>query len=160
VRSQWVFCSAISKGSIQGLLNSVVTSLNARTASTDDDVGINPYLIPRAGVSSGSPWIEVDLPNGQTIRESVGGDHFTERLINILVANGGLAPAWQINTLQMQWQEDMEIKAQLQAVPKVNGNHYEINSMLRNRYDGHMPFSTSKSTQKQASNDAQWQQAA
>ncbi len=123
-------------------------------------VAINPYLIPRAGVSSGSAWIEVDLPNGQTIRESVSGENFTERLINILVANGGLAPAWQIETIKMQWQEDMEIKAELQAVPKVNGNHYEINSIPRNNYAGYMPISTSKSTQKQASNDALWQQAA
>ncbi|HCX81881.1 MAG TPA: hypothetical protein DHV01_09795 [Rhodoferax sp.] len=85
--------------SVQGLLNSIVQSINDQTPDTADNVAINPYLLPRVGFSqSGGAWIEMTTPDGGSYREMIQGENLAQRLFDILTENGGIAPAWQVQT--------------------------------------------------------------
>lgn len=85
--------------SVQGLLESIVQSINDRTADVSDNVAINPYLLPRVGFSqAGGAWIEMTTPDGGSYREMIQGENLAQRLFEILTENGGIAPAWQVQT--------------------------------------------------------------
>lgn len=85
--------------SVQGLLESIVQSINERTTDTSDNVAINPYLLPRVGFSqAGGAWIEMTTPDGGHYREMIQGQNLAQRLFDILTENGGIAPAWQVQT--------------------------------------------------------------
>ena len=71
--------------------------------------------MPRVGFSGGSTWIEVSLPDGNTVRENIHTETIATRLIELLDANGGLAPAWQVQTEQVRWQHAQEQVQELQA---------------------------------------------
>lgn len=109
--------------SVQALLESIVQSVNDRTADTSDNVAINPYLLPRVGFSqSGGAWIEMTTPDGGRYREMIQGENLAPRLFEILTENGGIAPAWQVQTqlghmqqLLTQGAGQGEIEAQLGA---------------------------------------------
>ena len=47
--------------------------------------------------------MEVTQADGSTTAEGIGQKGFAERLISILQDNGGLAPAWQVATVQGHW---------------------------------------------------------
>lgn len=89
--------------SVQSLLNSIVQSINDQTPDTGDNVAINPYLLPRVGYShSGGAWIEIATPDGGSYREMLQGQNqsqgLAQRLFEVLTENGGIAPAWQVQT--------------------------------------------------------------
>ena len=54
--------------SVQTMLQNLVDAHNAQTASTADDIAINPYLLPRMGFSGSGSWMEVVLPDGMCMR--------------------------------------------------------------------------------------------
>ncbi|WP_310628043.1 hypothetical protein, partial [Limnohabitans sp.] len=102
--------------SVQAMLQSVVDAHNAQNASTADDIAINPYLLPRFGYSGSSAWMEVSLPDGTTVREGINQENFAHRLLEVLQDNGGIAPAWQVQTQQMHYQQALqEGQSQAQA---------------------------------------------
>ncbi|MDZ7919884.1 MAG: hypothetical protein U5O12_07760 [Rhodoferax sp.] len=113
--------------SVQGLLQSIVQSINDQTPDTSDNVAINPYLLPRVGFSqSGGAWIEMTTPDGGSYREMLQGanqaEGLAQRLFDILTENGGIAPAWQVQTQMGHMQQLLaegagqgEIAAQLGA---------------------------------------------
>jgi len=85
--------------SVQSLLNSIVQSINDQTADISDNVAINPYLLPRVGYSqAGGAWIEMTTPDGGSYREVIQGNNLAQRLLEVLTENGGIAPAWQVQT--------------------------------------------------------------
>ena len=94
--------------SVLGLLEQVVHAINGKNPSTADDVALNPYLIPKVGFSGSSAWIEVSLPDGTTVREGINSETIATRLIELLQDNGGLAPAWQVQTVQAHAQRLQE----------------------------------------------------
>lgn len=119
--------------SVQGLLNSIVQSINDQTADTSDKVAINPYLLPRVGYSqSGGAWIEMTTPDGGSYREVIQGNNLAQRLFDVLTENGGIAPVWQGQTqlghmqqLLAQGAGQGEIAAQLGA--RAGGHAYHGN---------------------------------
>jgi hypothetical protein len=86
--------------SVQTLLQSMVQAINAQNPDTADDVALNPYLIPRIGFSGSSAWMEVTNADGTTVREGINAQTIAQRLAIVLHDNGGLAPAWQVQTVQ------------------------------------------------------------
>ncbi len=98
---------------VQSLLESLVQAINEKNPSSADDVAINPYLIPRVGYSAqtGGAWLEVTMTNGSTFHEPLFSETIAQRLIETLSSSGGLAPAWQIQTLQQRMQHLQEIGA-------------------------------------------------
>ncbi len=94
--------------SVQSMLQNLVDAHNAQNASTADDIAINPYLLPKMGFSGSSAWMEVVLPDGTTVREGVSHEGFAQRLLEVLQDNGGLAPAWQVQTQQMHYQQALQ----------------------------------------------------
>jgi len=109
---------------VQSLLEQVVHAANASHTDPTQDLAINPYLLPRFGVSKGATWMEVTLPDGSTLREDISQAGFAEHLITILQDNGALAPAWQVATVQGHW-------AQAQA------SHQPIDHALTAGIGGH-----------------------
>ena len=101
--------------SVQSLLEQAVQIINEKTSGTENDKALNPFLMPRVGFSGGSTWIEVSLPDGNTVRENIHTETIATRLIELLDANGGLAPAWQVQTEQVRWQHAQEQVQELQA---------------------------------------------
>jgi hypothetical protein len=101
--------------SVQGLLAQVVQAINAQNPSTADDVAINPYLMPRVGCDRNGAWLEITLSDGKTLRENISSETVAPRLIELLQNNGGLAPAWQVQTEQVKWQHAHEQVQQLSA---------------------------------------------
>ncbi len=87
---------------VQSLLEAVVQAINEKNPSSADDVAINPYLIPRVGYSSqtGGAWLEVTMTDGTTFHEPIFSESIAQKLLETLSSNGGLAPAWQVQTLQ------------------------------------------------------------
>ncbi|WP_158269474.1 cadherin-like domain-containing protein [Limnohabitans sp. JirII-29] len=87
---------------VQSLLEAVVQAINEKNPSSADDVAINPYLIPRIGYSSqtGGAWLEVTMTDGTTFHEPIFSESIAQKLLETLSNNGGLAPAWQVQTLQ------------------------------------------------------------
>ncbi len=87
---------------VQSLLEAVVQAINEKNSSSADDVAINPYLIPRVGYSSqtGGAWLEVTMTDGTTFHEPIFSESIAQKLLETLSNNGGLAPAWQVQTLQ------------------------------------------------------------
>ncbi|WP_310611706.1 cadherin-like domain-containing protein [Limnohabitans sp.] len=97
--------------SVQAMLQNLVdahNAQNAQNASSADDIAINPYLLPRMGFSGSSAWMEVSLPDGTTVREGINQENFAHRLLNVLQDNGGIAPAWQVQTQQMHYQQALQ----------------------------------------------------
>ncbi len=94
--------------SVQTMLQSLVDAHNAQNAGTADDIAINPYLMPRVGFSSGGAWMEVVLPDGTAVREGINQDSFAQRLLAVLQDNGGIAPAWQVQTQQLHYQQALQ----------------------------------------------------
>ena len=87
--------------SLLDLMQSMVQAINERTPGSEDDVALNPAHIPRIGYSStGGMWMEVMLPGGLVTRESIDSATIATRLLQLLVQDGGLAPAWLVDTLQ------------------------------------------------------------
>ena len=105
--------------SVQALLEQVVQMVNEanaqKTGDHSQDVAINPYLLPRIHYSGGHAWMEVTQGDGSTTAEGIGQEGFAERLISILQDNGGLAPAWQVATVQGHWAQAQEELADLRA---------------------------------------------
>jgi hypothetical protein len=105
--------------SVQDLLEQVVQVVNEanaqKTGDHSQDVAINPYLLPRIHYSGGHAWMEVTQADGSTTAEGIGQEGFAERLISILQDNGGLAPAWQVATVQGHWAQAQEELADLRA---------------------------------------------
>lgn len=93
--------------SVQGMLQNLVDAHNARNESTADDIAINPYGLPRVSfkADAGGATMEVDLGNGQVASQSVNSPQFGEWLLKVVQDTGGLAPAWQVQTLQMHAQQ-------------------------------------------------------
>ena len=100
---------------VQGLLEQVVRAANANHTDPNQDLAINPYLLPRFGVSEGATWMEVTQSDGSTLREDISQEGFAEHLIAILQDNGALAPAWQVATVQGHWAQAQEELADLRA---------------------------------------------
>ncbi|PIT78327.1 hypothetical protein B9Z41_07910 [Limnohabitans sp. JirII-31] len=102
---------------VQSLLEAVVQAINEKNPSSADDVAINPYLIPRIGYSSqtGGAWLEVTMTDGTTFHEPIFSESIAQKLLETLSNNGGLAPAWQVQTEQAKWQHAQEQIQQLQA---------------------------------------------
>ncbi len=100
---------------VQGLLEQVVRAANANHTDPNLDLAINPYLLPRFGVSKGATWMEVTQSDGSTLREDISQEGFAEHLIAILQDNGALAPAWQVATVQGHWVQAQEELADLRA---------------------------------------------
>ena len=98
---------------VQSLLEAVVTAINEKNPTGADDVAINPYLIPRVGYSSqmGGAWLEVTSDKGTLLHEPISSETIAQRLIEILSHNGGLAPAWEVQTLQARVQHLKDIGA-------------------------------------------------
>jgi hypothetical protein len=94
--------------SVQSMLQSLVDAQNAKSASTADDIAINPYLLPKFGFSGNSAWMEVVLPDGSTVREGMDHEGFAQRLLEVLQDNGGLAPAWQVQTQHLHYQHALQ----------------------------------------------------
>ena len=105
--------------SVQALLEQVVQMVNEanaqKTGDHSHDVAINPYLLPRIHFSGNHAWMEVTQADGSTTHEGIGQEGFAERLISILQDNGGLAPAWQVATVQGHWAQAQEELADLRA---------------------------------------------
>ncbi len=94
--------------SVQALLQNLVDTHNAQNPSSADDIAINPYLLPRMGFSGSSAWMEVSLPDGSTVCEGINQKNFAHRLLNVLQDNGGIAPAWQVQTQHMHYQQALQ----------------------------------------------------
>jgi Cadherin-like domain/Bacterial Ig domain len=94
--------------SVQTMLQNLVDTHNAQNASTADDIAINPYLLPRMGFSGSSAWMEVVLPDGTTVREGINQEGFAQRLLDVLQDNGAIAPAWQVQTQHMHYQQALQ----------------------------------------------------
>nr|WP_310626077.1 hypothetical protein [Limnohabitans sp.] len=105
---------------VQTLLEHVLQAVNDKNPSHADDVALNPYLIPKVGVSGGYAWLEISLPDGSTVKETIYSQTIATRLIEVLQHNGGLAPAWQVETEQIRWQhaqaQVQELEAQRDAL--------------------------------------------
>ncbi len=100
---------------VQSLLEQVVQAANARNTDPNQDLAINPYLLPRFGVSQGATWMEVTQSDGSILREGLGHEGFTEHLITLMQDNGALAPAWQVATIQGHWVQAQAELAELRA---------------------------------------------
>jgi LysM repeat protein len=107
--------------SVQGMLEQMVQAINAKNPSTADDVAINPYCLPKVSFygGAGGATMEVTLGNGQVASQQVNSPQFSEWLLSVVQETGGIAPAWQVQTLQMhaqQMREQGADEAQIAAV--------------------------------------------
>ena len=117
---------------VQRLLEAVVQAINEKNPSSADDVAINPYLIPRVGYSSqmGGAWLEVTSDHGVIFHEPISSDSIAQRLIQILSHNGGLAPAWEVQTIQARVQHLQDIGASDEQIDR------EVHAGLGGKTDG------------------------
>jgi Cadherin-like domain len=94
------------------LLDKIVESVNAKNQDTPEghlkDIAINPYCVPKFGADRSGSWIETVQADGSTAREIIVPETFSTRLIEILQQNGGLAPAWQVETIKARYQQEAQ----------------------------------------------------
>nr|WP_315490383.1 tandem-95 repeat protein [uncultured Rhodoferax sp.] len=105
-------------GNVLGLLNSVATAQNDKNnaaGQSQHNVAIDPSRMPRIGHTAGQNWLEVTHPDGTTTKETIDPATIGQRMVEIAVENGALAPVWQIDTARAHAVAQAQAQQQAQA---------------------------------------------
>jgi hypothetical protein len=94
------------------MLCQIVEQINSKNPDTPEghlhDIAINPSAVPKFGADRSGSWMEVTQADGSSAREQIFPETFSSRLIEILQQNGGLAPAWQVETIKARYQQEAQ----------------------------------------------------
>ena len=126
--------------SVQSMLEQVVAAANAKNPSTADDLAINPYCLPKVGFhTENGATMDITLANGQVASQPVNSPQFSEWLLKVVQDTGGIAPAWQVQTLQMhaqQMREQGADEAQVAAVTGITNTYAAVDGSAASSVQG------------------------
>jgi hypothetical protein len=114
------------------MLEQVLKVINDKNTDLADDVAINPYCLPTISFYGewGGARMEVTTRDGHVATQSVSSPDFAQWLLKVVQDTGGIAPAWQVQTLQIHAQQ-MRLQGASEAeVASVAGitNTYEAHA--------------------------------